>query len=287
MEAIFVANEIVKKHIIDDLYSYSISYDAGVDCGPVAGMHLTGGIPVTANGTKVVKFDQKYKGQQIHVKYDTRSDLAALVAEYEHIQAQIKAEREAKWAAEKAAQDAIDRPLIEKMEREAAELRAQIPEDHVEVTVTKTGDLDGWPILEYKVGDTTLNWDQVNMIGSACAVRPGALGAFAEVWVASISRERLEEIRAQQQADAEASRAKKEAREKELRETPIPQEALSAYRHYHGDADAAWENEDEAAWALIEKWTPYIEAQHGIDAQKLQHMLKEAAREASYGISEG
>jgi len=88
-------------------------------------------------------------------------------------------------------------------------------------------------------------------------------------------------------AEAEkAARSAKEAREKELTETPIPQEAIDAYNRYHGDEDKAWEDENETAWALIREWSPYIEAQYGMDKQKLLWIAKKAVREQNYGINE-
>lgn len=280
-----MANEI-----ISGKYGHSISYDAGSDCGAVAGMHLTGGVPVVHGGVKYVrfetKFDAKLYGQTVQIKYEARPELAALVAEYEAIQAQLKAEREAKWAAKQAGQATIDKPLLEAMWAKVAELRAIIPADHVRVDVKQTGDLDGDPILEYTVDGVKLSWDDVNHIGTASAIRPGALGAFAAEWICSISKAKFEEIKAAQQTATDTKKAAKEARQKELAETPIPAAAVQAYNYYHGDANKAWENEDESAWALIEKWTPYIEVQHGMDIEKMKHMAAEASKEASFGINE-
>lgn len=53
-----------------------------------------------------------------------------------------------------------------------------------------------------------------------------------------------------------------EARLTELKETKIPEMAIKAYKHYKGNAEAAWEDENETAWALIKKWKPYIIAQN-------------------------
>jgi len=201
--------------------------------------------------------------------------------------AEKEAEREAIIAARRAEQEAIDKPLLDEMYAKAEKLRAQIPEGHVEVTVTKTGDSDGWPILEYEADGVKLRWDEVNMIGSACAVRPGALGAFEEIWIASIDRNRLAEIRARNQKAAEDKAAAKEAYRKELMETKIPQCAIDDYNRYKGDAEKAWKAQDEGAWAMIEKWAPYIEAQRGMHPAKALKLAKEAAREANYGIYEG
>lgn len=208
-----MANEIVAKNLGEDCIFHSISYDAGKDCGPVAGMALTGGKPQTENGTDVVVFDQKYKGQALAVKYDTRPDLAALVAEYKLIEAAKQATRAAKWAQKRIEQDAIDQPLIDAMTAEADRLRTQIPADHLEVTVTQTGDLDGDPILKYTIDGIKVNRQDVNIVGWASAIRPGAMGAFASVCVASISIDKLEQIRAAQAEAAAAKFAKKAAAE--------------------------------------------------------------------------
>lgn len=254
-----MASEIVAKQLTGDCIIHTISYDAGTDCGPVAGMSLTGGKPITSNGVSVVRFDQKFKGQVICIKYDTRPDLASLVAEYNSIEAAKQAEQDARWAAKQAEQDAIDQPLLDAMHAKADMLRSQIPVDHVEVSVTKTGDLDGDPILEYIASGVKLNWQDVIIIGWVSAIRPGALGALAEICIASISKDRLEQIKATQ---ARAVADKKVTQvNKELTETEIPQYAIESYNRYNGSSEAAWENEDETAWALIERWTPYIEAQ--------------------------
>ncbi len=63
-----------------------------------------------------------------------------------------------------------------------------------------------------------------------------------------------------ERAAEEAARPAREARERELAETPIPEAAMNAYNRYHGNSEAAWGAEDETAWALIRRWAPYIEA---------------------------
>jgi molecular chaperone DnaK (HSP70) len=277
-----MANEI-----INSKYGHSISYDAGPDCEQLSGMHLTGGKPVVHNNIKCVRFETKYKDQTIQIKYESRPELAALVVEYEAIMSVLKTERDAKWAADKAIKDVADQPLLDAMHAHVAELMAQIPVDHVQLTVKQTGDMDGDPILEYTADGVKLGWQDITMIGVASAIRPGAWGAFASIRVASISRARLEEIRAEQQTKSAAAQATKDTRKKELAETAIPASAVEAYNYYHGDADKAWENEDESAWAAINKWSPYIETQRGMDPAKLQREIWEMNREANYGINEG
>lgn len=192
-----------------------INYFVEEDGTIISGMKLTGGYPTEIRGKKVVRFNEKIKGQPLSVMYENRPALAALVDEYNAIRKQIQAEDEERWANERAAQDAIDKPLLEKMERETSELRKRIPEGYVEVTVTKVGDSDGYPILRYTVDDTVIPWDQTEPVGTACAIRPGALGAFAEVRIASIRKEKLEKIRSDKIVENKREADKKAAREAE------------------------------------------------------------------------
>ncbi len=273
-------NQVVVKPYADTVLS-SISYM--LTDGVLAGRQLTGGHPEVVQDTPVVCFAEHYNGQRICVSYANRADLAALVDEYNAIRAAASAKACAKHDAEQAA----DRLLLDKMEADAAELRKRIPADHVSVTVRQTGDMDGDPILEYTAPDgTVLRWDQVTMHGTAYAIRNGALGPFAAVRIASISRADLAAIKAAQESKAMAAAEAKASRAARLRNTPIPPAALDAYRMYHGDSEAAWAAEDEGAWALIERWTPYIEAQHGTDPHRAARLIKDAARENDYGIND-
>lgn len=276
-----MANEVVKKQLTDDLVTYSINYTAGEDCKGIAGMKLTGGKPVKISGTDVVRFTQTQKGQAIALKYSSRPDLAALVAEYNSLEAAKQAAREEIWAKEKAAREALDQPLLDAMHVEANRLRATIPADHLEVKIVQTGSADGDPILEYSVDGVKLNWSDVTIIGVASAIRPGALGAFATVYVASIRREQLEQIKATQNKITVKKAETQAARQKELTETVIPQDALDAYEEYKGDAEVAWEAEDETAWALINKWTPYIETQKGVHKTKLAKLISNSQSDYS------
>jgi hypothetical protein len=128
------------------------------------------------------------------------------------------------------------------------------------------------------------------LIGSKVGVRKDVyeniMATIAEATTeASQDEEYAAHIEAKK-ATEEAARPAKEAAAKELRETEIPATAVSAYNHYHGNAEVAWAKEDETSWALIEKWAPYIEAQHGMDTEKIKCIATEAAREASFGIND-
>ena len=281
-----MAGQVISKQLTEDLLIYSISFDTDDSYKQISNMHLTGGRPIVSSGYKVVSFDTKFKGQQICIIYEGRPDLATLVAEYNQLVSTRDAAREAKNAVRRAEEAAIDNKLLDTMHIEAATLVAQIPADHIRVTVKQTGDADGDPILEYTADGVKLSWRDVNTIGTACAIRPGAMGAFATERVCSISRDLLEQIRTEQQVSTIAKQATKEAREKELKETKIPQYAIDAYNHYHGDEDKAWEDENETDWAMIGKWAPYIEAQLGMHPKKMQKIISESARESNYGVND-
>jgi hypothetical protein len=104
--------------------------------------------------------------------------------------------REAKWAEQRAAQDAIDAPLLAAMQDRANDLRAQIPADHIEVVADKTGDMDGAPIMQYTANGEIVSWQDINVVGWASAIRPGAMGSFASVQICSIGKDKLEQIKA-------------------------------------------------------------------------------------------
>lgn len=55
--------------------------------------------------------------------------------------------------------------------------------------------------------------------------------------------------------------ARHDADTERLRALAIPSAALDAYRRYRGNKEAAWETEDEQAWALIGQYGPAIEIQ--------------------------
>lgn len=184
--------------------------------GPFAGRKLTGGRPTIIKGLAVVRFEESEKGKNICAKYDARPDLAALVAEYQAEQVAKTTANEARWAEQRAATAAAEAPLLAAMDAEADRLKSTIPADHVEVAVTQTGDADGDPILQYTVDGQIISWLDVQRIGTACAIRPGAMGAFSTRWIASISRDRLAEIIAAQKSAQDQKQAAQLAEEKRI-----------------------------------------------------------------------
>jgi len=273
--------------IIRGEYGCTISYKIESSHALIPNKQLTGGYPMINQGVEVVKFEEKYKNQIICLKYADRPDLTALVKEYEAIKAEEESERQRKYAEREAAEKAADQKFIDKMNSEAEVLRSQIPASHVFVSAKQIGDSDGWPIMKYEVDGVELKWNQVNVIGCANAIRTGAIGAFESIWVCSIDRDELVTIKAENIKAATDTAEKKAAYQDKLQNTEIPADAISDYNRYHGSSEKAWAAEDEGAWAMIEKWSPYIEAQHGMHPDKFISTLNEAMREANYGINEG
>ena len=170
----------------------------------VRGKTFSGGYPEEVNGEMAVRFQSpRIGGKQVVARISTRPELAAKVAEFIAARESERDAREARLAAEKAAQDAADKPLLDAMRVEVGGLRGLIPAGSVEVSVVESGSFDGWPILDYYADGTKLSGSDIVIHGHAAAIRPGASGAFASVTVASISRERLAKIIADRD-DAEA-----------------------------------------------------------------------------------
>lgn len=231
-------------------------------------------------------------GKEIVVSLSQRPDLRAAIDAFAEIKALGRAAQNAFWAAEKAAAESA--PLTE-MAQQLTKLVALIPSDHERVMWVKTGAFDGYEQGYHCLADGTqiemgstlgprkaLRVDTLHATGplrvyGECAVtehgmaiaqHEGALSPFASEWVASISKAQADEIRAavtQRDADSEALQSEAdrnaEAQKQDLLTTTIPDEALADYNQYSGNSEAAWEDGSEAAWASINKWAPYIEAQ--------------------------
>jgi hypothetical protein len=180
-----------------------------------------------------------------------------IIAELKRQQEERKsaqAAREAKWTEQRAVQEAIDVPLLAAMHDKANELRAQIPSDHIEVVAKKTGDLDGDPIMQYTVDDVIVSWRDINVIGWASAIRPGAMGSFAAIQICSISKDALDLIK-DIKTTAEAIKAEKEKDEAD-RFTDVFTAAKETgekqhIRHYMADCN---DPREECSTDLVTVW---------------------------------
>lgn len=179
----------------------------------IRGKKFTGGRVEKMNGIRVVKFESPLVGgKHLCARVDTRPELAALADEFMRRRAAQNTELEARWAAKKAEDEAIDKPLREDAEKQAAEIRASIPAGNIPVKVEKVGSTDGDPIYDYYADGIKINWNDCIHHGTASAIRPGALGAFFVDQVYSIPRARLDEIKAERAAkDADAAAKKRAA----------------------------------------------------------------------------
>ena len=213
----------------------------------------------------------------LQIKLEGKPELRELWENYEAINKARKAAVNAMHEAQRQQQSDIDAPLLKDMKEKAEALRGQIPEGMVPVAVTQTGDLDGWPIYSYTANGTEIPRADVTTIGAASALRPGALGSFAEVIVAYTSQDKIDAARNR----LAERKVKSDEYKNELRTTPVPQSALDAYTQYQGNAEKAWESGDESSWAAINQWLPYIEAQHGMHSKEAVRQFNESSREST------
>lgn len=186
-------------------------------------------------------------------------------------------EQNRRAAEAEANREANDQIAINEMNEQADALRTQLPANHILVNVTDLGN----GFQDYDVDGFAIHRSHINHIGVAHATRKGALGAFRTVYVCSIDKNVLAGLKGETAAETT------EVSETVSAEIEIPAAAINAYNQYQGSADKAWEAEDESAWATIEKWAPYIEAQRGMHPDKFKETLNEATREANFGINEG
>jgi hypothetical protein len=205
-----------------------------------------------------------------------RDWLRELIINRDQIASIMDGARENFWKKQRADYAAnVERPLLAAMQAQAVALRAQIPVGAIEILAQQIGDADGDPIMRYTADGVEISWQDVEIVGTASAVRPGALGAFAAITVAYTYAEKITTKIA---ADSAAA-AKRAVDKQELLTTVIPTSALASYRRYHGDAEAAWEAGDETDWAAINNWSPYIEAQGKGSLRAIARQMQEAAKE--------
>lgn len=194
------------------------------------GKSLTGGRPVEISGKLGVKFAEKYQGKYICMMYSNRPDLAALVSAYKEAEKKEQEDRDREWAEARAKEKAIDAIEIEKMEKELVILREKIPAGAISVVAQKVGNADGYPILQYTADGIEIGWQDIEVVGWASAIRPGAMGAFKEECVCYILPEKLEEIKdrkREKEEKEEQLKAKTKAKEEDVarkaRETGVKQ----------------------------------------------------------------
>jgi hypothetical protein len=258
------------------LLAEGITYQVSAPGNPLDGKTLKGGVPDYYGGVKVVRFKpEKVNGAMVvpTLKIDSRPDLQALVKRYEMATLENNLKQAIERGGKRGEEAAQEKLLLDKMRAEADKLRKQIPRGNVPVTVTQTGDMDGDPIYKYEADGVELSWRDVTIHGRAQATRPGAMAPFASEIIASIPKDKLEDIKVKKREAEREAQAKQDARRKELLETKIPEYAIRVYNYYHGNENAAWEDENEEAWAAIRKWRPYIEAQRGMHPDRMRAIL--------------
>ena len=171
-------------------------------------------IQLTADGDKIqipAVIGKKISKSNMADIVALKSEIISELITRKNAQAAKQIELKARWAEQRAMQDAIDAPLLADMAAKANELRAQIPADHVEVIATQTGDMDGDPIMQYTAKGEIVSWSDITVIGWAGAIRPGAMGAFASIQICSISRDKLEQIKTAKAAAETTKAAAKKA----------------------------------------------------------------------------
>lgn len=185
-----------------------ITYKDENENSSVAGMILTEGHPeskLSKDGyIKVVNFKSP-NGERVYLRCDTRPQLAALAQSYE-MERKIEQEKQDREWKEKT--ETEDAPYLAAMNIAADNLKKLIPSDHIAVEVTQTGDMDGDAILKYEADGIEINWRDVTVHGWAYAIRDGAMNSFRNICIASISREKIEEIKAKKIAIQKAQEEK-------------------------------------------------------------------------------
>jgi hypothetical protein len=195
---------------------------------------------------------------EVGVVLSSRPWLADLINSALAIQEAIQTIRTEYWSRERAEYRAtVEAPLIDKMNAEAMLLRDKIPAGAIEVEIKQIGDADGYPLLSYRANLVDMVASDVTMVGCASAIRPGAMNSFADVYVGYTTLELIAARSACTQARADAIKAE----QLELTTTVVPAGVMVDYRRYKGNAEKAWECGDESAWAAINNWSPFIEAQ--------------------------
>ncbi|HQZ60273.1 MAG TPA: methyltransferase, partial [Acinetobacter sp.] len=192
-------------------------------------------------------------GRPIKIQLSDKPELKALWENYSAIKSDNDAQAQKAIQAKKDAALALDQVEIDKMNQQAKELMTKIPEGGIPVDFISN--------TEYSVHGISLSWHDVVVVGNASAKRKGALGSFKDVTVAYITPEKLAEVKARKDKIRDQLIADK----KDLLTTVVPKSAMDLYKKYRGSAENAWSAGDDGAWAAINAWSPYIEAQASQD----------------------
>lgn len=110
---------------------------------------------------------------------------------------------------------------------------------------------------------------------------PGLAAITPEQEAALVAEAAL--MRARQGAAARERREGEARRLEVLRSEPVPADAVAAYQEYGGDADRAWNEENETAWSLVSRYAEAIEEQGlavDVAGRKFARESQAAAREA-------
>jgi len=156
------------------------------------------------------------KGKDLEDIKSNKGDVLKEIDTLVELRGKEQSEREERWETERLEKIEKERPMLESMNKKAQEFRGQIPEDGIPVKIEKTGNMDGDDMLEYSVDGVKLSWRDIVYVGTASAIRPGAMGAFASVRVAYITRTKLEEIKLKNQAEKTGKEEKIQAEKQRI-----------------------------------------------------------------------
>jgi hypothetical protein len=209
------------------------------------------------------------------------SAIETLTPELEEKAAQKWAD-EAPQRAERAAADAADKILADVANGEAATLRQKIPADHVEVTVTNVN--EAMPDMDCE--GVSLDFRDCKKIGTAHARRPNALGAFLTIPVVSISREKLNELKAKMDTKEQQNQVYNQEKTNQSSQA-VPDDAVAAYIACGGNYESLSDDIDNPDYWLVKKWSEAIEHQNLAPSQtkaKLIYQFNQSVREQDHGI---
>lgn len=172
-----------------------------------------------------------------------------------------KAEKEAKWAAERAAEAEADRPHLQQMERKIAKIIADIPAGCIQIDCHHQGSFDGYPKLDLSHEGTPLSLGAEGVkLGAAHAIRPGAMGAFASRYVAWATPEAIEAAKASHEA-IKAKQDEAKSRHEAQINAPVPAEAVAAYKACRGNPENFHDDIDHPSYWLVKNHAAAIEHQ--------------------------